>query len=144
MKCLAVSVLVLVITLSLFGFVFAQEEKPDATLTLSKGQVAVGIGWSWGDGVLTFKGKKYPFKVGGLSVVDVGITKGNAVGKVYHLKKLSDFNGTYTGAAAEGTIGGGAGVSAMKNQNGVVIELQSTTQGVNFKLAGEGVKFTLK
>ena len=144
MKRLIVSVLVLVITLSLFGSVFAQEEKPDATLTLSKGQVAVGIGWSWGDGVLTFKGKNYPFKVGGLSVVDVGITKGNAVGKVYHLKKLSDFNGTYTGAAAEGTIGGGAGISAMKNQNGVVIELQSTTQGVNFKLAGEGVKFTLK
>ena len=144
MKRLIVSVLVLVITLSLFGSVFAQEEKPDATLTLSKGQVAVGIGWSWGDGVLTFKGKNYPFKVGGLSVVDVGITKANAVGKVYHLKKLSDFNGTYTGAAAEGTIGGGAGISAMKNQNGVVIELQSTTQGVNFKLAGEGVKFTLK
>ena len=144
MKRLIVSVLVLVITLSLFGSVFAQEEKPDATLTLSKGQVAVGIGWSWGDGVLTFKGKKYPFKVGGLSVVDVGITKANAVGKVYHLTKLSDFNGTYTGAAAEGTVGGGAGISTMKNQNGVVIELQSTTQGVNFKLAGEGVKFTLK
>ena len=144
MKRLTVSVLVLVITLSLFSSVFAQEEKPDATLTLSKGQVGVGIGWSWGDGVLTFKGKKYPFKVGGLSVVDVGITKANAVGKVYHLTKLSDFNGTYTGAAAEGTIGGGAGISTMKNQNGVVIELQSTTQGVNFKLAGEGVKFTLK
>jgi len=144
MKRLIVSVLVLVITLSLFGSVFAQEEKPNATLTLSKGQVAVGIGWSWGDGVLTFKGKNYPFKVGGLSVVDVGITKANAVGKVYHLKKLSDFNGTYAGAAAEGTIGGGAGISTMKNQNGVVIELQSTTQGVNFKLAGEGVKFTLE
>jgi len=144
MKRLIVSVLVLVIALSLFGSVFAQEEKPNATLTLSEGQVAVGIGWSWGDGVLTFKGKNYPFKVGGLSVVDVGITKANAVGKVYHLTKLSDFNGTYTGAAAEGTIGGGAGISTMKNQNGVVIELQSTTQGVNFKLAGEGVKFTLE
>ena len=144
MKRLTVSVLVLVIALSLFGLVFAQEEKPDATLKLSKGQVAVGIGWSWGDGVLTFKGKNYPFKVGGLSVVDVGITKANAVGKVYHLKKLSDFNGTYTAATAEGTVGGGAGISTMKNQNGVVIDLVSTTQGVNFKLAGEGVKFTLK
>ena len=142
MKRLTVSVLV--IALSLFGLVFAQEEKPDATLKLSKGQVAVGIGWSWGDGVLTFKGKNYPFKVGGLSVVDVGITKANAVGKVYHLKKLSDFNGTYTAATAEGTVGGGAGISTMKNQNGVVIDLVSTTQGVNFKLAGEGVKFTLK
>jgi hypothetical protein len=144
MKRLTVSVLVLVIALSLSSLAFAQEEKPDATLKLSEGHVAVGIGWSWGDGVLTFKGKNYPFKVGGLSVVAVGITKANAVGKVYHLKKLSDFNGTYTGVAAEGTIGGGAGVSTMKNQNGVVIELQSTTQGVNFKLAGEGVKFTLK
>ncbi len=144
MKRLTVSVLVLVIALSLSSLAFAQEEKPDATLKLSEGHVAVGIGWSWGDGVLTFKGKNHPFKVGGLSVVAVGITKANAVGKVYHLKKLSDFNGTYTGVAAEGTIGGGAGVSTMKNQNGVVIELQSTTQGVNFKLAGEGVKFTLK
>jgi len=31
----------------------------------------------------------------------------------------------------------------MKNQNGVVIELVSTTRGVNLKLAAEGVKFTL-
>jgi hypothetical protein len=144
MKRLTVGVLVLVITLSLFGSAFAQEEKPDATLKLSKGQVAVGIGWSWGEGVLTFKGKHHPFKVDGLSVVDVGITKATAVGKVYHLNKLSDFNGTYTAAAAEATIGGGAGASTMKNQNGVVINLVSTTQGVNFKLAGEGTKFTLK
>jgi plastocyanin domain-containing protein len=122
----------------------AEEEKPDATLKLSEGQVAVGIGWSWGKGVLTFKRKHYPFKVDGLSVVDVGVTKANAVGKVYHLKKLSDFNGTYTAAAAEGTLGGGAGISTMKNQNGVVIQLISTTQGVNVKLAGEGVKLTLE
>jgi len=31
----------------------------------------------------------------------------------------------------------------MKNQNGVVIELVSTTQGANLKLAAERVKFTL-
>ena len=144
MKRLIVSALVLVIAVSLSGLVFAQEEKPDATLKLSEGQFAVGIGWSWGKGVLTFKRKHHPFKVDGLSVVDVGVTKANAVGKVYHLKRLSDFNGTYTAAAAEGTIGGGAGVSTMKNENGVVIQLISTTQGVNVKLAGEGVKFTLE
>jgi hypothetical protein len=32
----------------------------------------------------------------------------------------------------------------MKNQNGVVINLKSTTQGVNFKLAAEGVAITLE
>jgi len=31
----------------------------------------------------------------------------------------------------------------MKKQNGVEIELVSTTQGVNLKLAADGVKFTL-
>jgi hypothetical protein len=145
MKRVTVTVLILVIALVLSSLAFAAEEKqPDATLKLSEGQVAVGIGWSWGKGVLTYKGKDYPFKVEGLSVGDVGVTKAESVGKVYNLKKMSDFNGTYTSAAAQGTLGGGAGASAMKNQNGVVIELTSTTQGVNVKIAAEGVKFTLE
>ena len=59
------------------------------------------------------------------------------------MKTLADFSGSYTAGAAEGTVGGGAGVSTMKNQNGVVIELKSTTQGANLKLAAEGVKLTL-
>jgi len=145
MKRVTASILVLAMVLVLSGLALAAEDKkPDATLKLSEGQVALGIGWSWGKGVLTYKGKDYPFKVEGLSVGDVGVTKADAVGKVYNLKKMSDFNGTYTSAAAQGTLGGGAGASAMKNQNGVVIELTSTTQGVNVKLAGEGVKFTLE
>jgi hypothetical protein len=32
----------------------------------------------------------------------------------------------------------------MKNQNGVVIDLFSTTQGLNLKLAPSGVNLTLK
>jgi hypothetical protein len=121
-----------------------KKHKPDATLMMSEGQVALGIGWSWGKGTLSFKGKKYEFKVDGLSVVDVGITKATSKGKVYNLKNLSDFDGIYTAMAAEGTVAGGAGVTKMKNQNGVVIELVSTTQGANLKLAAEGVKFAIK
>jgi len=145
MKRVTASILVLAMVMVLSGLALAAEDKkPDATLKLSEGQVALGIGWSWGKGILTYKGKDYPFKVEGLSVGDVGVTKADAVGKVYNLKKMSDFNGTYTSAAAQGTLGGGAGASTMKNQNGVVINLESTTQGVNVKLAGEGVKFTLE
>jgi hypothetical protein len=121
-----------------------KKPKPDATLMMSEGQVALGIGWSWGKGTLSFKKKKYEFKVDGLSVVDVGITKATSKGKVYNLKKIEDFDGNYTAMAAEGTLGGGAGVTKMKNQNGVVIELVSTTQGANLKLAAEGVKFAIK
>ena len=130
--------------LCLSGLVIAQEKKVDATLTMSEGQVAFGIGFNWGKGVLTFQGKEYPFKVTGLSVVDIGITKATSSGKVYNLKKLEDFNGNYTAASAEGTVAGGAGALTMKNQNGVVIDLVSTTQGVNLKLALEGVKIKLE
>jgi hypothetical protein len=141
-------VLVLVMALVFSGFAFAAEKKtekkPDATLELTEGQVALGIGWSWGKGVLTYKGKKYPFKVEGLSVGDVGITKAEATGNVNDLKKLEDFSGKYLSAAAEATVGAGAGAVAMQNDKGVVVYLFPKTKGVNLKLAGEGVKFVLE
>jgi len=145
MKRFSAMVVVIGMVAALAGLALAaeKEKSPDATLKLSEGQVAVGIGWSWGKGVLTLKGKDYPFKVGGLSVGDVGITSAEAEGKVYNLKKLEDFNGTYVSAAAEATLGVGAGATSMKNGNGVVIQLFPKTKGVNLKLAGEGVKFTL-
>src|SRR5205814_1892081 len=50
------------------------ESKPDATLRLSSGGFALGIGVNWGSGTLTYRGKKYPVKVKGLSVGRVGMT----------------------------------------------------------------------
>ena len=122
----------------------AQEEVPDATIKISSGSVAAGIGFSWGGGVLTYQGKEYPFDVSGLSVADVGISKAEASGGVYHLKNLTDFNGNYTGVSAGATIAGGGGGMALKNQNGVVLNLVGTTQGLKFKLGVDGVKITLK
>jgi hypothetical protein len=127
----------------LVGLAVAQGKKPDATLRLSEGSVAIGIGFSWGKGTLTFHGKKYPVKVEGLSVGEVGVTRATAVGNVYNLKKLADFDGNYVAGGAAGTVGGGAGVTAMKNQNGVGIELKSTTQGASLKLAAEGLKLSV-
>ena len=148
MKRVTVVVLVLVLALVFSGAAFAAEKKtekkPDATLKLTEGQVALGIGWSWGKGVLSYKGKNYPFKVAGLSVGDVGVSKAEATGKVYNLKKLSDFDGNYVSAAAEATVAVGAGATAMKNDKGVEIHLLPKTKGVNLKLAGEGVNFTLE
>jgi hypothetical protein len=148
MKRVTIVVLVLVLALVFSGAAFGAEKKtekkPDATLKLTEGQVALGIGWSWGKGVLTFKGKEYPFKVSGISVGDVGITKAEATGAVHNLKKLEDFTGNFVSAAAEATAGVGAGATAMKNDKGVVIHLLPKTKGVNLKLAAEGVNFTLE
>jgi hypothetical protein len=127
----------------LVGLALAQAKKPDATLTLSEGSVAVGIGYSWGKGTLNYQGKKHSIKVEGLSVGEVGVTRATATGNVYNLKKLDDFDGNYVAGGAEATVAGGAGWTGMKNQNGVVIELKSTTQGANLKLAAEGIKLSV-
>jgi hypothetical protein len=123
---------------------WAEDEKPDATLKLSGGSVAAGIGFSWGGGTLSYAGKEYPISVAGLSVGDVGITKIEASGKVYGLKSLADFDGNYTAVAAGATVAGGGGVVAMRNQNGVSVNLVSTTQGVKFVLGASGVDMKLK
>lgn len=126
------------------GLALAQAKKPDATLTLSEGSVAVGIGFSWGKGTLTYQGKSYPVKVEGLSIGELGVQRATATGDVFNLKKLADFNGNFVAGAAGATVGGGAGITAMKNQNGVVIQLKSTTQGASLKLAAEGLKLSIQ
>ena len=131
------------LVMAVAGLAGAQPRKPDATLTLSEGSVAAGVGFNWGNGVLTYKGKAYPVQVDGLSVGEVGVTRATAKGEVSHLAKLADFAGNYAAVGAEATAGGGAGTTVMRNQNGVVIELQSTTQGASLKLGAEGVRLTL-
>ena len=138
------TVVTLILFLCLSGMAMARDKEPDAYLELTEGSVALGIGYSWGSGTLQYQGQKYPVEVKGLSIVDVGITKATAFGKVYGLKKLEDFNGNYTAATAEGTLGGGAGATTMKNQSGVVIDLFTTTKGVNLKLAPSGISLKLK
>jgi len=104
---------------------------------------AAGIGFSWGSGTLRYEGKTYPVKVDGLAVGEVGVSRAAAVGAVKNLKKLSDFSGNYVAAGAGATAGGGADVAVMRNQNGVVIEMKSPTQGANLKLGVAGVRLTL-
>jgi hypothetical protein len=91
------------------GLAEAQSKKPDATVELTEGSVAAGIGFSWGKGSLTYQGKKYPVKVTGLSVGEVGINRATASGSVFDLKKLEDFSGNYAAGGVEGTVGGAPG-----------------------------------
>ena len=119
-------------------------ETPSATLRIQSKSVAVGVGFQWGNGTLRYRGRNYPFKMDGLAVNAVGVSSTDAIGYVYNLHRLSDFEGTYTAIEASGTVGGGKGVTSMKNSNDVRITLHSTSQGVELKAAPEGVKFTLQ
>jgi len=121
----------------------AQSDKPDATFDFSGGSIAAGIGYSWGSGVLHFRGMDYPFTVNGLSIVNVGASSVKASGSVYHLTKVEDFPGNYTAVSAGVTVAGGGSVTAMQNQNGVVMHVAATNQGLQFTLAPSGVAVAL-
>ncbi len=153
MKNSKVSKMVGVVILGLFlvsgGLAVAQSDINqglpwDGLIELSTGHVAAGIGFSWGGGKLTVAGKEYPLEVEGLSVGSVGISKATAWGKVYKLQNLTDINGTYTAIGTGMTVGGGASVITMKNQNGVVIDLNTAAQGVHFTFATAGVTIKLE
>jgi hypothetical protein len=116
----------------------------DGSVELSGGAVAAGIGYTWGNGSLTFKNGKHNFSVSGLSIVDVGASSYSASGNVYHLKKLSDFNGNYVALSAGAAIAGGGNAVYLQNQNGVVIKVASTEIGLRFNLAASGVNITLQ
>jgi len=132
-------VAVAVLGLALGSAVAKETKKPDATLTLHAGSVAAGLGISWGSGTLTYRGKQYPVDVKGLSVGDVGVSKIEATGKGYGLKKLEEFDGNYTGVGTGAAVAGGGGVAKLQNQNGVTVDVVATTQGIKFALGGAGV-----
>src|SRR5208337_2562890 len=131
--------------LALFVASAYADKAPDGTVEFSGGSVAAGIGYSWGNGTLTYKGVKYPITVSGLSAgASAGATATTASGSVYNLAKIEDFDGNYTAAGTGATVGGGASVVTMKNQNGVVIDSVSTTQGLKLSLDAGGVKIKVK
>ncbi len=136
-----VTIAALTVTLS---SALAEEKTPDATIKLSGGSVAAGIGVSWGSGTLSYKGKEYTIDVKGLSVGDVGMTKISASGKVYNLKDVKDFDGNYTAVGAGATAAGGGGMTTMRNQNGVTVDLVSTTQGLKVAIGAAGVDMKIK
>jgi hypothetical protein len=131
-------VLVLIMTTRAFAV------EPDATVRMTGKSIAVGVGFSWGSGVLTYEGKEYPFSITGLSAGDIGITSVEVSGNVFNLKSLDQFNGNYTSFNAGVTLAGGGGGATMTNQNGVVINVVATTQGLNFAFGVDGVKVELK
>ncbi|MDG4549186.1 MAG: DUF1134 domain-containing protein [Candidatus Contendobacter sp.] len=128
--------ILLATSLLLSGLAVAADiDKPVGKVTIAERQFGLVLGGSTGSGTLTFKGKKYSFKLKGLSAgLNVGISRMSAVGEVFALKKVSDFPGTYTVLAAGVAVGGGVGGLRLQNENGVIMNLRSRTKGLNLNL----------
>lgn len=116
---------------------------PSAKINFSGGEIAAGIGYTWGNGTIAFEGMQRSFHISGLSIVNVGVTTVTATGEVFNLKRIEDFAGNYAAVSAGASLGGGGSYTYLRNQNGVVIKVTSTTAGVAFKLSTNGVNISL-
>jgi hypothetical protein len=121
---------------------FTADKKPVqvGTITMEQIQVAlIGSGNS-GTGKLQYKGKTYPFRIAGLGVGGIGISKIDAHGEVYDMKNIADFAGTY-GQARSGIVVGTVSKGSMwlENSKGVYLRVTTKRQGVALSLGADGI-----
>lgn len=104
---------------------------PDATVTIEIAQASYIGSAAAGEGTLRYQGRSYPISVKALGGGGVGAQAINATGKVYHLKALASFPGTYTGARSGLTLLQGKMHERLENDKGTVIYLTGKTTGLN-------------
>jgi hypothetical protein len=139
--------LVLALAVPLFAAAGASyaEEKPDATLTFKATDLGYLFRVEWGNGRLSFPdGTHRQISVKGGTVLGAGVSVISATGKVFNLKNLEDFNGSYTHADAGIAVIEGKKVSIMQNAKGVTIHLVAHQEGLQLSLGVGGMEFELK
>ncbi len=103
------------------------------------------VGGGAGSGVLTYRGRDYPFSVSGISLgVSAGASISRLDGSATGIRQVSDFVGTYSSVGGGGAFVGGAGGVQLRNENGVRIALQGPRAGMEFAANLSGIRFTLK
>jgi hypothetical protein len=110
---------------------------------LLKAGLLVGAGG--GNGVLTYRGHDYPFRISGLSLgVAAGASLSRLEGRASGIRQVSDFAGTYSSVGGGGTFVGGYGGVQLGNEKGVKIALQGPRTGMEFAANLSEVKISLK
>ncbi|SFP22202.1 hypothetical protein SAMN05216330_10672 [Bradyrhizobium sp. Ghvi] len=112
-------------------------------VVFTKGGFIVGVGG--GEGVLLYRGHKYPFTVSGMSVgLTVGASTTKFVGRALNLKGPASIEGSYAVGGAGGAVAAGAGAVQLQNSNGVILQLSGPKIGAEVSAAVGGVTIRLK
>src|SRR6201990_3553755 len=126
------------------GFTSASRaETGQVSVVFTKGGFIVGVGG--GQGVLTFRGRQYPFVVSGMSVgFTIGASTSRFVGRALILRGPGDLAGSYAVGGAGGALAAGAGGVQLQNANGVILQLSGPRIGVEASAAVGGVTITMR
>jgi hypothetical protein len=134
----------IVALLLLTGFTTSSfAETGTVSVVFTKGGFIVDVGG--GQGVLTFRGKRYPFTVSGMSLgLSIGASTSKLVGRALNLRKPGDLAGSYVTAGAGGAVAAGAGGVQLQNANGVILQLSGARIGAEVSAAVGGVTITMQ
>jgi hypothetical protein len=89
------------------------------------------VGGGAGRGVLTYRGKTYPFKITGLSFgITAGATIGRLDGWASGITEVGGFAGTYSSVGGGFALVGGVSGVHLRNEKGVTIVLQGPKAGL--------------
>jgi hypothetical protein len=104
---------------------------PDATVSIDIAQASYYGSAAAGGGTLQYQGRSYPISVKAVGGGGLGAQTIHATGKVFHLKSLAAFPGTYTGARSGLTLLNGRMHERLANDKGTVIYLTGRTSGLS-------------
>lgn len=108
----------------------APSTPPSATVKIQQVSAAYYGSATKGEGTLYFQGQRRKFSIASVGVGGTGGLKVSATGKVFGLKNLSSFNGTYRGISRGLTLIEGKMHAKLTNENGVVIYFSGETEGL--------------
>jgi hypothetical protein len=121
----------------------SRAETGQVAVVFTKGGFIVGVGG--GEGVLVYRGHKYPFTVSGMSVgFTIGASTTKFVGRALNLKGPQSIEGSYAAGGAGGAVAAGAGAVQLQNGNGVILQLSGPKIGAEVSAAVGGVTIRLK
>ena len=114
------------------------------TVRIQQVQIAfIGSG-NLGGGTLNVGGRSYPFKIGGLGIGGIGVSRMTATGNVYNLRDVAYFPGAYVQGRYGAVIGeASVGKLWLRNANGVVLELRAEREGLALSLGGDAIYINL-
>src|SRR5467141_837677 len=121
----------------------SQAETGAVRVVFTKAGFVVGVGS--GRGVLTFRGRNYPFRVSGASLgATIGASTSQLTGRALNLRGPGDIAGTYSALGAGGALAAGARGVQLQNGNGVILQLSGPKVGAEVSAAVGGVTIRLK
>lgn len=132
----------------LAGVAIADTEKPlhySGTVDIDQTRVSFLVSGNGGGGVLHYRGKDYPFSIGGLGIGGIGVSKLVATGTVYNLGGIEKFAGLYSQMRTGYALGDeGKGKLWLKSDDGVVLKLAGKGKGIGLSLGADAVTISLK